>query len=317
MSFEDPYKILGVSENDSMENIDKVYKNFVKLLHPDKSNTSNNIGMNKQEQIKYFNLIKYAYKTIKDLRTKTNNLEKNYPDYNPSYNVSTDYTINFNYGLTEEDAKNFNPNKFNDVYDQSIKRDENAGMSNPFSRGYSDFDFGKDYNSSGNVTRIPSYAGDLSVEESKNVQKRNMKNDNKLIEYLPTTSVFGNSDLSYEELGLTNVSDFSMSSGRKGGLDGFDLMSVYGKNHEPWENTFKRDEKMYSKFLDNEDIFSKANKIQSERGNIYNLPIDKNIMKMEKRHNKIMENDDRARREFLYKRDEYYDNLNMGRLGIN
>jgi DnaJ-class molecular chaperone len=62
MSFNDPYKILGVKENDSMEDIEKVYRNLIKMLHPDKD--SKNLGMSKQEQIKYFNMIKYAYKIL-------------------------------------------------------------------------------------------------------------------------------------------------------------------------------------------------------------------------------------------------------------
>lgn len=309
MSFNDPYKILGVKESDSMEQIESVYRNFVKILHPDKDSKS--LKMTKQEQIKYFNLIKYAYKTIKDIKTKIE--EKELPDYNMSYEVSNDFTINFNNGLTKEDADNFSSSKFNQMYEQSLIRDQQAGMANPFSRGYNEFDAGKDYTKTGNVNNVPSYAGDISVENSKNVQRPNMKNENKLTEYLPKSCDLGSTTcLSYEELGLTNVSDFSMSM--SGGIEGYDLMSVYGRNSEPWEDTFKRDEKMYSRYMDNEDVFSKANKLQSNRSNIYNEPIDKKIMKMEKKHNRMMEENEKLKRDYMNKRDEYYDNLNMGRL---
>jgi curved DNA-binding protein CbpA len=308
MSFDNPYKILGVKENDSIEYIESAYRNLIKTLHPDKNPV--NLGMTKQEQIKQFNMIKYAYKTIKDIKTKIT--DKKYPDYNMNYHVNTDYVINFNNGLTKDDADNFNSLKFNQAYDHGVVRDNNAGIMNPYSRGYSEFDSGKDYTNTGNISSIPSYTGDISVENSKNVQRPDMKNDNKLITHLPQGCNSLDTCLVYEELGLTNVSNFSMST--SSGLEGYDLMSVYGQNHEPWENTFKRDEKMYSKYTDSEDIFSKANKLQSNRANIYNEPIDKKLIKIEKRQNKIMIDNENLKREYLTKRDEYYDNLNMGRL---
>jgi curved DNA-binding protein CbpA len=292
-----------------MEDIEKVYRNLIKMLHPDKD--SKNLGMSKQEQIKYFNMIKYAYKTIKDIKTKIN--DKEYPDYNMNYDVSTDYAINFNNGLTKDDADNFNSSKFNQAYEQGLTRDQQAGISNPFSRGYSEFDAGKDYTKTGNVSSIPSYAGDISVENSKNVQIPDMRNGNKLITYVPQScDGMAGTCLGYEELGLTNVSNFSTTT--SGGLEGYDLMSVYGRNNEPWEDTFKRDEKMFSKYTDSEDIFTKANKLQSNRANIYSEPVDKKLMKMEKRQNRIMEDNEKLNRKYLTKRDEYYDNLNMGRL---
>jgi DnaJ-class molecular chaperone len=33
-----PYEVLGVKESDSLEHIEHVYKQFMKLLHPDKDN---------------------------------------------------------------------------------------------------------------------------------------------------------------------------------------------------------------------------------------------------------------------------------------
>lgn len=307
MSLNDAYKILGVKETDSMEYIDSVYRNFVKILHPDKD--SKKIEMTKQEQIKYFNMIKSAYKTIKDLKNKTT--DKDFPDYKINYNVDTDFAINFNNGLTQDDAKNFNSSKFNNAYEKGIQRDQSAGMSNPYSRGYSEFDVGKDYTMTGNVSNIPSYSSNISVENSKNFQKIDIKND-KLTTYIPQSCDSSGTCLDYEELGISNVSNFSTFT--HSGLEGYDLMSVYGKNNEPWENTIKRDEKLYSKYTDKEDIFSKANKLQANRSNIYNEPVDKKLLRMEKIQNKIMLEKERLKRENIKKRDEYYDNLNMGRL---
>lgn len=313
MSFDNPYEILGVKETDNMGHIDHIYRGFVKLLHPDRANTteSERLGMSKHEKTKYFGLIKNAYKLIRD-NHKDN--QPDYPDYPVQYEVDTDHTINFNHGLTEDDAKNFNHDKFNKIYMDSLKRDSEAGMSDPFSNGYEDFNTGKDFSGTGNVTSIPSYTGDISVEKSKHVKKPGLKKSNKLVEYVPSSSVFEDIGIPYQELGLTNVSDFSMSMSGKGAINGTDLMSVYGKNVEPWEKTFQRDKKLYSKFTDTEEISSKASKIQSDRGNIYNLPLDKKMIKMENNHNLIMKTNEKMRNLQLSKRDEYFDDLNMGRL---
>ena len=51
--------------------------------------------MTKQDKIKYLNVIKKAYKVIKD-KKNNENVEHNYPDYTKNYEIESDFTINLN-----------------------------------------------------------------------------------------------------------------------------------------------------------------------------------------------------------------------------
>jgi DnaJ-class molecular chaperone len=312
MSFDNPYEILGCKDTDSIDHIETVYKGYVKLLHPDKANTpeSKRLGMSRDEKIQYLNLVIGAFKTIKSVH-KNNE----YPDYNMVYNVGQDNTIKLNNKLTKEDAKNFSNSKFNDIFSESLQKDKESGMQDPYSRGYNNFDQGKDFSENNNgKIGMQTYSGDISVVESKNVRKHKMK-DNRLKEYVPSTTVFSGSSENYQELGLTDISDFSMTIEGKGSINGTDLMSVYGKNLEPWEVTFKRDSNAFSKFTDNQDVKTKAAQIQTDRGDIYNQPIDRKMLDKEKRYVERQDRKELSRKTNLNIRDEYYNNLNMGRLG--
>jgi DnaJ-class molecular chaperone len=309
MSFNNPYDVLGVSEKDSLEHIETVYKGFMKLLHPDKSNTpeAKRLGMSHDEKMRYLNIIVESYKTIKESYK-----ERIYPDTNRTYRIDQAHTINFNNGLTEEDASNFNEHKFNMLFDNSLKRDSEAGMTDPFRKGYEDFNLGRDFSKNTKVT-AQSYSQDISVENSKNTKGPKMK-DNRLIEYVPDSTVFSNSSNNYQELGITSVSDFSTTIQGKGTIHGTDLMTAYGQNLEPWQTTVQRDAELYSKFNDQSDIVAKSNNLKSDRANIYNLPLDQNMIDKENRHLEKLKKQENKRVLSMKTRDEYYNSLNQGRL---
>ncbi len=311
MSFNNPYEVLGVSETDSIEQIEMAYKGFMKILHPDKANTpeAKRLGMTQDEKMRYLSLIVESYKTIKETYR-----DRRYPDTKQTYKVDQDHTIKFNHGLTENDAKNFNSSKFNNIFDTGLQRDMDAGMSDPFKRGYNDFDTGKDFSENNNTKVVAqTYSGTISVENSKNTKAPKMK-DNRLTEYIPDTTSFFDSSSNYQELGLTNISDFSMTIQGKGSIHGTDLMSAYGNNMEPWEHTVKKDAALYAKYNDDEDITSKSNKIKTDRANIYNLPVDQNMANDLKKYNERIAKKEIKRISNMGVRDEYYNSLNQGRL---
>jgi hypothetical protein len=89
MSFQiEAYKTLGVTQTDSLDFINSVYRNYMRLCHPDKHNTeeSINLGLTYSEKITMFNTIQNAYKQI--LMTKK---ENNAPDYDIKYEIESDY----------------------------------------------------------------------------------------------------------------------------------------------------------------------------------------------------------------------------------
>ena len=280
----------------------------MKLLHPDKANTveARSLNMGKEEKFQYMQLIRKAYMSIIDARK-----EKKYPDYKMDYKIDQDSKINLHQGLTEDDAKNFNREKFNNLFNQGLERDKKAGVTDPFGRGYGEFDIGKKFSDEGKVV-MPSYSHDVPIETPKVFHRPDMK-DNRLVEYLPESG-FGGSGLAYQELGLTNVTDFSMTTMGKGALGGSDLMSVYGQNMEPWEHTVKRDAKLYAKFNDESNLSARMANLEKDRGGIYDLPLDQKMIQAEMERNFAMENQERIRNMNKAQRDEYYNELNKGRL---
>lgn len=291
-----PYDILGVRENDSLQHINKVYKDLMLLLHPDKANTS--LDMSIDEKITFMNLIRKAYK---DIIKK----ESDYPDYN------LDYKVDENVKITKPDT--FNEAKFNEIFFQAAIDDKKAGMEDPFTRGYDEFSKDKNFGRSDKVTAssytsIPTKTPTLFVRPE-------MK-DNRIVEYLPEAIPLSNSNVSHQELGLTNISDFSMSTSGKGGLHGSDLNAVYGQNLEYWEDTVKRDAVLSAKFSDTISVNKKFTGLEAERGHIYDLPIDQNILKAENEHNKSISDTIQQRKSRLNTRDDYYNSLNRGQISM-
>ena len=302
-----PYEILGVSEKDTLEHIEHVYKSFMRLLHPDKANTqeAKNLKMSQDERSEYLILIRNAYNSIISIKRETK-----YPDYKMDYTVDQESRINMDKSFIDDDGGNFGT-KFNKKFNEGIERDKKAGIADVFGRGYGDFDTGKKFSDEGKIT-MPSYSPDIDVEASKIFHRPNM-NDNRLVDYLPESG-FGGIGMDYQELGLTNVSDFSMTTTGKGGLGGTDLMSVYGNNYEPWEKTIMRDPKLSAKFSDEADVRQKMAQMEQDRGSIYDLPIDYKMMEAEKARNFAMEQQEKMRMANKNFRDEYYNELNKGRL---
>lgn len=304
-----PYEVLGVSEKDSLEHIDNVYKSFMRLLHPDKAHSSEakSLNMGKEEKLQYMQLIRKAYIDIMEVRKETK-----YPDYKMDYQIDQESKINLHNGLTEDDAKNFNTSKFNNIFNLGLERDKKAGVYDPFGRGYGEFDVGKKFSDEGTIV-MPTYNHDVPIETPKVFHRPDMK-DNRLVEYIPESAAFANTGMDYQELGLTNISDFSMITSGKGSINGTDLMSVYGQNYEPWEHTVKRDSKLYAKFTDESNLNSRMAKIEQDRGGIYDLPLDQKMIQAESTRNFAMEQQEKIRNMNKQKRDEYYNELNKGRL---
>jgi len=302
-----PYEILGIKESDTLEHIEHVYKSFMRLLHPDKANTqeSRKLKMSAEEKSEYLILIRNAYNSIISSRRETK-----YPDYKMDYEIDQESRINMDKTFMENDGVDFKE-KFNKKFNEGLERDKKAGITDAFGRGYGDFDAGKVFSDQGKVS-MPSYSHEIDVEASKIFHRPNTK-DNRLVEYLPDAG-FGTIGMDYQELGLVNVSDFSMTVSGKNGLGGTDLMSVYGNNYEPWENTIMRDPKLAAKYTDETDIKEKMIQMKSERNNIYDLPVDKNMLEAERARNFAFEQQEKLRMANKSFRDEYYNELNKGRL---
>jgi len=304
-----PYTILGVSKYDSIGQIEETYKKFMMLLHPDKANSveSRKLNLSMEQRSEYMSVIKNAYSEILNTRR-----EQDFPDYSTEYSVGQDHRINKDPSL----SKDFNSNKFNKTFNQGQERDRSAGMTDPTNRGYGEFDSGKNYNNN-NTIGSQSYSENVSVTAPVFTTRPEIK-DNKLIAYEPEFLNTGSAVGNFEELGLSNISDFSIESTGKGGLGGTDLMSVYGSNHEYWEDTVKRDSILFSKFNDSVDLSRKMESYNTGRHaeenskEIYKK--DYGVGQNEQRRKITEDAQEKMRISNMSKRDEYYNDINRGML---
>lgn len=310
MQNNNPYEILGVKESDSFKHINAVYNDFLRLLHSDRSNTieAKELNMTPEEKNKYLKLIRNAYKQIVNIRK-----EINYPDYEMSYDIDKDMKINLiGTGLSVDDATNFNNSKFNNEFNKTLERDRKVGMDDPFNRGYGEFSAGKSFVDSKEPLSLPSYNHDIPVEKPKIFAKPDMKDD-RIVEHVPESGI-NLSGLQHQELGIVNVSDFGMTTTGKDSIIGSDLNSVYGTNNEFWGDSIKRDSYLSNKYTDEGDIRKKLSSLESDRGMIYDMPIDEKLMSMEIDKNNLIKQQEILRKKHLDERDNYFNELNMGRL---
>ncbi len=291
----DPYEILNVSKNDSLEHIEYIYRETIKLISRD--TVVGGYKLTREEKNEMLQNYREAYRIIREIHKSNDKL----PDYKMTYKIEGANVI-------AKETENFNKDKFNKLFEQNQLRDIKNGMGDPFKRGYGEFD--KDFNNTTTVTKS-SYNPNMSTEESKNVIKPEMKG-NRLMEYTPT--VFDTGSTIYGELGIAEVSDFSTTISGKNSLGGTDLMSVYSKNFENWEATFKRDRNKYQLYEDNKVSDETINNLKMKRVDIYNEPLDVKMIAKEHTEKMKYELSESLRLKNLKKRDEYYNNLNMGRL---
>src|SRR5574343_164402 len=82
------YDTLGVSKDAPLSHINEVYRNFMRLCHPDKHSTkeSQELGISYNEKVTLFNKIQDAYKKILSIKKETNA-----PDYSVNYEIESDY----------------------------------------------------------------------------------------------------------------------------------------------------------------------------------------------------------------------------------
>jgi curved DNA-binding protein CbpA len=300
-----PYDILGVKETDTIEYITKIYNDFMIILHPDKQNTqqARSLNMSPDERVMYFQMIRKAYQEI--INSKK---ERNYPDFQMAYTVPEDSVIYTDRDLNKDD---FNVNNFNKKFDVSRERDVKAGMSNPFQRGYDEFNSGRDFSRSDKVS-IP-VREDISVTKPTIFARNGELKDNRLVSYVPESASF-TSGLNFQELGIVNISDFSVITNGKGKLEGNDLMNVYGNNYEYWEDTVKRDNSLYNRYNTGDSIEKVMESMKMQRKDIYNQPVDDNALRAELEHNNQMMLQERVRLSNQNKIDDYYNELNRGLL---
>lgn len=329
-----PYEILGLSENNSIEEIHAVYRRLVLVLHPDKELTTEakRLGWSREDKNEAFIKVRNAYKQILSERR-----ESNAPDYNIEYyieeelkqdNLLRQYNEFSDVRTPIVDTRReptieirpgekFNSDKFNKFFEHSKKKQEQAGFSDPFSRGYSDI-FGTTRSTSEEISKAMMSRQDISVETPKEFSVPQMENG-RLVEWNPVENqLLSEPSVGYSELGVSNINDFSFSIKSKSseGIQGTDLMSVYGKNNEYWEDSVKRDQQMYQRYSDTLSVDKKMNMHKSERSGFNFSEIDPRIEQQIRRDAEQRQKMEELRNFQLKREDKYYKNNSTFRINF-
>lgn len=302
-----PYAVLGVSETDSFDHITQVYNNLVKLLHPDKAN--NSYVTSRDEQVKAFGAVRDAYKRIREINRITN---KKLNKFDTEYSISGDVRINS--AFNEEETRNININKFNAMFESSARKLDKSEAADPYKRGYSEFT-GPRAPLEGPLV-MPSYSAtvEISDEEKKRLQKAREKRSKKeLVERLPEEYEFGSGGAfsNCQELGVLNVSDFSMRTSGKGSICGTDLMCAF-KDTLVWEDIVSKNPELTKDYMSKERPEAIAERMASAR----QAPIryDAEVSRLIDVMSAMNQTKEALRKSTLDIRDAYAANMNMARL---
>jgi hypothetical protein len=301
--YEEPYKILGVDPTITDEELKNEYSRLIKLLHPDKPLTTEAIkqGWTPESKLDAYFAVKNAYANILQLRQVS--VENKYPDYNMDYNIDSDFTIPMDEIIDPKE----NMELFNLKFAKQRELDIKNGFEDPFNKGYSQFDNVRDYNDTKAIKNIPARA-DISVVKDPIVEKRS--EDLIVRDYFSDYNCYGSSSFVNNgyQLGASSVGDFSIID-MKGSVPtsfGTDLMAVYGANYEYWEDTVKRNEKIYEKYQDTSSVTRKMNSALNSRDDTVFSEYDPEMEDIRKQYEEqkiLVEN---ARKLQLMKEQQYY-----------
>ena len=197
-----PYLILNISKNYTQSELKDKYKKYSMITHPDKGGDPEN-----------FNLVTKAYlyllKALKDNLPEKDihELKDNYNNFINEQNELPKQNINFN-------GKNFNINKFNNIFnDSKIKTEVDDGYDN----------FLKNDNDEENTNNTDTYifSDNFNIEVFNKIfnitdknNKKNKKNTHKQLMKIEEPSELYNNN-GYE-LGINKISDFSKSYSYEG-----------------------------------------------------------------------------------------------------
>ncbi len=197
----DPYKVLGIEHNASLDEIKIAYKYLALKHHPDKGG-----------EVKIFNIIKDAYKKVSqrvESIVPKEKIEHNELKKASKHDFTTNkIQINMN-------GKNFNLNKFNDVYNKNK-------MKNPYDKGYSDW---KEDLQDENMS-IGSNISNTSFNEAFN-KGRKINNYSKQIMKIDEPSATISGDLGFSELGQDDIDSFSKTEGDSNSIQFTDYKDAY------------------------------------------------------------------------------------------
>ena len=262
-----PYKILGVHKNYSLEELKDKYKRVAKKAHPDRGGSE-----------ELFNLVTLCYKKLyeeyklKRINKQFNDLKLDFTQYTEQQNnvqrrnkYLNQETVQHN---TQQYGNRYNTNDFQDTFNKVY---DDHKISNPFDNGYGDMMLEsrpdrEDINISRKVNNMKQFN---TAFESEPINKYNKK----MIVYKePEALPSSTKTLKYTELGIDNVKDFSTETNNL-------HCSDYKKAHSTNRLADPR-------LMNNRRQFNNIGDVEADRSNISYVMSEADLIKEAKKKKK-------------------------------
>tara|TARA_B100000900_G_C20601980_1_gene726041 strand:+ start:693 stop:1574 length:882 start_codon:yes stop_codon:yes gene_type:complete len=238
MSDINPYEILGVTKNFTIEELKDKYKRVAKRVHPDRGGSQ-----------QLFNLVTLAYKKLVE-EYKLKKINKQFNELKTDFSNYTDSQNNTQMRNSEFSKKQYQSNDFRDVFNKVY---DNHKVHSAYDNGYGDFMIKsdgrrEDINISKKINNMKQFNSTFDSEPLNNYNRRMIVY--KEPEALPSSS----KTLKYTELGVGKVKDFSSSTNN---LDCTDYKAAHSMNR-------LADPRM----MNNRRNFNSIDDVQADRSNI-------------------------------------------------
>lgn len=192
----DPYKVLGVPKNFTMEQLRAKYKTLARRLHPDKTGTNDDY---------LFKMVTECFKTLKAEHERRqsdkpfNELREGCSSYMTQQNGLKPNVQDFKVGS----GKSFNQDKFNQIF-------EEFRMQNPEDTGYGDWMARSSKNREDiDIKNVMGQKGYSQERFNKMFDKVKCPNERKMIVFKEPEPIVASNKLSFAEIGHDKIDDFS------------------------------------------------------------------------------------------------------------
>lgn len=197
-----PYHILGVSKNYSLEELKEKYKNLAMKVHPDKGGTE-----------ELFLLVTKCYKYLVQEFHK-NVSQKEYHDLKKEFKQDIKKN-DYSYSKEDYSASKFDLDKFNKVF-------TDTKLENAYDKGYSNWMSDEPFKEVSESERKVKRSFNLDKFNDKFEKMTDDKNNKFLVKYKEPEPLMASKKIQFTELGEENIDDFSADNVSKKNLNFMD-----------------------------------------------------------------------------------------------
>jgi len=238
MSNINPYEILGVTKNFTLDELKDKYKRVAKKVHPDRGGSQ-----------QLFNLVTLAYKKLVE-EYKLKKINKQFNELKTDFSNYSDTQNNTQKRNPEFSKPQYQSNDFREVFNRTY---DNHKVHSAYDNGYGNFMIEsdgrrEDINIAKKVNNMKQFNSAFEAEPLNNYNRRMIVY--KEPEALPSSS----KSLKYTELGVGKIKDFSSSTNN---LDCTDYKAAHSMNR-------LADPRM----MNNRRNFNSIDDVQADRSNI-------------------------------------------------